>query len=85
MRKKIGKPATAAAIELAKKKIREYSKDDENRAILIIEQSILNGWQGIFDLKENYVKPNQTVQEKTIDKMKTAFEEYTEGVLNGKY
>ena len=85
MRKKIGKPATAAAIELAKKKIREYSKGDENRAILIIEQSILNGWQGIFDLKENYVKPNQTVQEKTIDKMKTAFEEYQEGVLNGKY
>lgn len=85
MRKKIGKPATSAAIELAKKKIREYSKGDENRAVLIIEQSILNNWQGIFDLKENYAKPNQTVQEKTIDKMKSAFEEYQEGVLNGKY
>ena len=33
----------------------------------------------------NWNKPNQTVQEKTLNKMEDAFEKYVEGVYSGKY
>ena len=57
MRNKIKKPATGKAIELSIKKIKEFSKGEKPRAIEIIEQSIMNCWAGIFELKpKNYAK-----------------------------
>lgn len=50
-RKKIKKPMTDRAIQLAVKKVRSMSADVDEQ-IAIIEQSILNGWQGLFPLKE---------------------------------
>ena len=55
MRKKIKKPATDYAIELAIEKLREISKD-KNMAIKILKQSIFNSWQGLFPLREEKYK-----------------------------
>ncbi len=60
MRKKIKKPMTDKAIELAIKKLEALSKTssgesgemDEEMAMQILEQSIMNCWQGLFPLKE---------------------------------
>jgi len=49
MRKEIKKPASQKAQELALKELHKY---DIQIAIKILEQSILNSWQGIFPLKQ---------------------------------
>ena len=57
MRNQIKKPMTDRAIQLAVKKLKElsaipYSDDfDHETAIRILEQSIMNSWQGLFPLK----------------------------------
>lgn len=53
MRKQIKKPLTERAIELAQKKLEELSKGDNDVSILILEQSVMNCWQGLFPLKED--------------------------------
>lgn len=50
-RKKIKKPMTERAVELMLKKLHELSPNLSTQ-IEIINQSILNGWQGIFPLKQ---------------------------------
>ena len=50
MRKKLRKPFTDGAFRLMLKKLTEYGKTDEERTE-VINQSIVNGWQGIFPLK----------------------------------
>ena len=52
MRKKLKKPMTDRAVELAIKKLNDLSNGDNDIAIKIIEQSIMNSWQGLFPLKE---------------------------------
>jgi hypothetical protein len=51
MRHEMKKPMTEHAIRLLLKKLDEFANDDETK-IRILEKSILNGWQGIFELKE---------------------------------
>lgn len=51
-RKKIKKPMTDRAIELAIKKLNDLSAGDGDLAIKIIEQSIMSGYLGLFPLKE---------------------------------
>ena len=64
MRKQIKKPMTDRAVELAIKKLKELSalpfsdSMDNDLAIQILNQSIMNSWQGIFPLKEQ--KTNNT-------------------------
>ena len=53
MRKKIKKPMTDKAIDLAIKKLDELSCGDNDIAVKIINQSIMNSWQGLFPLKDN--------------------------------
>lgn len=50
MRKKIKKPMTDRAVDLAIKKLNELSKGDNDLAIRILEQSIMNSWQGLFPI-----------------------------------
>lgn len=50
-RKEIKKPMTDRAIRLAVKKLQDMT-DDVDEQIAIIEQSIVNGWQGLFPLKD---------------------------------
>ncbi len=62
MRKKIKKPMTDRAIELAMKKLKELSaipfsdNMDNDTAIKILEQSVMNCWQGLFPLKRDKQK-----------------------------
>ncbi len=50
-RKKIRATMTDRAIELAIKKLNDIGKTDEER-VAIINQSIMNGWKGLFELKQ---------------------------------
>lgn len=52
MRKEIKKPLTSKAIELAKNKLSKLSCNDSDTAIAILNQSVLNSWQGLFPLRE---------------------------------
>lgn len=52
MRKKIKKPMTDEAVRLAIKKLDNLSGGDNDKAIKILEQSIMNSWQGLFPLKQ---------------------------------
>lgn len=66
MRKQIKKPMTDKAVELAIKKLEELSAlpfsdgMDNDLAIQILNQSVMNSWQGLFPLKEQ--KTNNTPQ-----------------------
>ena len=51
-RRQIKKPMTDRAIQLAIGKL-EKMTDDINERIAIIDQSIMNGWQGLFPLKDD--------------------------------
>lgn len=53
MRKKIKKPLTQRAKALILKKLNQLAPDDEETQIAILDQSTLNGWQGVFELKDN--------------------------------
>lgn len=57
MRKKIKKPMTDKAKELLLKKLDGMASDDEEK-IKILEQSIMNSWQGVFPLKQNQSNQN---------------------------
>jgi hypothetical protein len=67
MRKKIKKPATEHAIELVKKKLDELSKGNEHLKIKILNQSIVNCWQDIYELKQ----PQQGNKFQPIQQTKT--------------
>ena len=62
MRKKLKKPMTDRAIELAIKKLNDLSGGDNDKAIKILEQSIMNSWQGLFKLKEDKQTHQSTTQ-----------------------
>ena len=51
MRKFIKKPMTNRGLELMIGKLQKMSTDEETQ-IKILEQSIMNNWQGVFELKE---------------------------------
>lgn len=62
MRKKIKAPMTDRAIDLAMKKLADLSNNDNDTAIEIINRSIMNGWKGLFPLKdENIQKGNREI------------------------
>ena len=56
MRKQIKKPMTDRAIELSKSRLAKLSGGDNAKAIAILNQSIINSWQGLFELKEEAKK-----------------------------
>ena len=51
MRKKIKKPLTETAKKLLVGKLKKLEADG-NPPVLVLEQSIMNCWQGVFELKE---------------------------------
>lgn len=55
-RKTIGKPMTDRAVELLIGNLEKFSTDVQER-IDILNQSIVNGWQGVFPLKELRKEP----------------------------
>lgn len=59
MRKKINKPATPHAEKLIIDLLHKY---DLKTAIAMLEQSIVNSWQGVFPLKRTEFKSNEARQ-----------------------
>ena len=57
-RKEIKKPVAESSKELLNKKLMKLSDSNEQKAIEILEQSIANGWQGLFKLDEPKQKQN---------------------------
>lgn len=68
MRMKIKKPMTDHAKDLLMKKLDKLSGGNEEIATAILNQSILNGWQGVFELKEPFEskKPNDNGEDSII-------------------
>lgn len=62
-RKQLKKPMTDNAIKLAMKKLTQLADNDKDR-IAIIEESIANGWQGLFALKKDQPKPEEVKPKK---------------------
>lgn len=62
-RKKMKKPMTDRAIELAMKELEKLAGNDNDLAIQILEQSIFRGWQGLFPLKGEEQKKEKSVEE----------------------
>jgi hypothetical protein len=60
MRKKIKKPATDRAIEMAKKKVMELANGNEQLAIEILNQSTLNCWSDLYALKHTQTQTTPT-------------------------
>lgn len=54
MRVSMKKPATDKAIALCIKKLNDMSNGSIEKMKKIIEQSIMNSWQGLFDIKEQH-------------------------------
>lgn len=58
-RKKMKKPMTEKAIELAMRELDKLAGNDNELAIKILNQSIFRGWMGLFPLKDEK-QPNNT-------------------------
>ena len=52
MRKAIKKPVTTHGLDLLISKLRKLSDGSAKRAVMIVNKSIANSWQGFFELKE---------------------------------
>lgn len=75
MRKAIKKPLTERATKVLLGKLDKLANGDKELVIKILEQSILNNWQSVYELKEGvnygnsrYSKPNATTTGQTKDK-----------------
>lgn len=53
MRKKLKSPMTERAIQLAMNNLEKLSGGDNDTAVQILEQSIMNSWKGLFPLKDD--------------------------------
>lgn len=57
-RKSIKKPLTEHAEKILRKNLEKFAGDNEQEKIEILEQSIMNGWQGVFELKKDKLSKN---------------------------
>ena len=78
MRKKIKKPATEKAINILLSKLEKVG--DEENAIKMLENSILNNWQDIYPLKEgNNGNSNNTRYSRKQEDKHSKKPDYTKG------
>ena len=61
MRSFIKKPLTNKGLKLAINKVLAITSKEEER-IKIVEQSVMNNWQGLFPLKENSTNPEDPLR-----------------------
>ena len=66
-RQKIKAPLTERALDLALKKLEEMAPGNTAEKIKIINQSILNGWKGLFPLKDEPVKAKGMTRDEDLD------------------
>ena len=77
-RKKIKAPMTEKAIDLMIGKLDKMTTDN-NEKIAILEQSIMNGWKGVFPLDKN----KQSRGQSTIDEYQRLMQKYADEEANG--
>jgi len=70
-RKDIGKPYKKVSIPAAQKKLASFGADQ----IAVVEQTIANGWTGLFDLKRGNHGTRQQVDNSAVGKVRRANEE----------
>lgn len=70
MRKAIKKPMTSNALSLILKRLDKLSNNNDNAKVKILENSIINSWQGIFELKNDPPK-----KKSFIENMRELYEE----------
>lgn len=66
MRKMIKKPMTDRALKGIFNKLDKFGRSDGEK-IAILDQSIQNSWQGVYELKEPYQEPEQPQKKHKID------------------
>ncbi len=71
MRKKIKKPLTPYGEELAKKRLADLSRGDIGLAIEILENSIVNSYQGLF------LPPERKSSNNVDNAVQDLFKQYT--------
>ena len=69
MRKKIRAPMTDRAITLAMKKLEELSGGDNDKAVKIVNQSVMNSWKGLFPIKEEPQKTGAVDWNKELEEV----------------
>ncbi len=80
MRKASRKPLTKRAEEMIKTRLKELSGNDMDLAVKILNQSTMNNWASIYELKKDY--NGKTVQETQENKIKNAAFSAIQNVLN---
>ena len=80
MRKASQKPLTKRAEEMIKTRLKELSGNDMDLAVKILNQSTMNNWASIYELKKEY--NGKTVQETQENKIKNAAFSAIQNVLN---
>lgn len=75
MRKTIKKPMTTRALELLVKQLNKLSNDEQTQ-IAILNQSIVHGWQSVYELKDK--TQIEKKEQKTYDMSRLTDEEYTQ-------
>ncbi len=55
-RKNLKAPMTGRALEMAIRKAKRLANDDMSKTVEILEQSIMNGWKGVFELPQSNTK-----------------------------
>lgn len=83
MRKAIKKPLTTKGLELMIQKLNKLSQDKDEQ-IMILNKSIMNNWQGIFELKDEEKKELENNRySKEYKEINMTEEEYIEKIQNG--
>jgi hypothetical protein len=85
-RKAIKKPIREVSMEAFKKKLIKLGNSNEETMIEILEQSIANGWQGIFELKQtknNGKQTNQNINNSDLDSLNDAADRVLQQFANG--
>ena len=59
MRKQIKSPMTDRAVQLAMSNLEKLSGGDNDKAIRILNQSVMNSWKGLFELKGDKQSSNK--------------------------
>lgn len=76
MRKAIKAPMTSNALKLMLNKLNKLSDNDSTK-IAIIEQSIMNSWKGIFELKiDNYSNKTRNFNQSAISNKTSGFNNF---------
>ena len=72
MRKKIKSPMTDRAVTLAMNTLEKLSGGDNDKAIAILEQSIMNSWKGLFELKDSVYSSRTNNQQSQLERILNA-------------